>query len=89
MKGVKEYLVRLGTLSTFRLDQSAEKLARSEKQCVARVIAHVAEISRRKAYLELGYKNLFDYCTKHLGFSEGSTYLRTQVARICRFSLRS
>ena len=84
MKCFEEYFGDLERLSIQRLDQSAEKLIASEKECVAQVIAHLAEMSRRKAHLELGYKNLFDYCTKHLGLSEGSTYLRIHVAKVGR-----
>jgi len=36
---------------------SAEKLVCAEKQNVAKLIAHIAEMSRRKVALELGYKS--------------------------------
>ncbi len=55
---VKTYFERLESLSTEELDSSAEKLVRAEKRNVALVIAHIAEMSRRKGYLERGYKNL-------------------------------
>ena len=48
---VKAYFESLEGLSTEALDQSAEKLVREEKRSVALVIAHIAEISRRKADL--------------------------------------
>jgi hypothetical protein len=47
------------------------------------LIAHLAEVSRRRLHLELGYRSLFDYCTKSLGLSEGCTWLRIQVSRVC------
>ncbi len=84
MKCFKEYFGRLARLSTPVLNRAAGKLVASEKQCVARVVAHLSEISDRKAHLELGYKSLFDYSVKHLGLSEGCAYLRIQVANICR-----
>ena len=46
-------------LSTEELDSSTERLVRAEKRNVALVIAHIAEMSRRKGHLERGYKNLF------------------------------
>ena len=64
MKCFNEYVGGLARLSTEMLDRSVEKLVRAEKECVARVIAHLAEISRRKAHLELGYKSLFEYGVK-------------------------
>jgi hypothetical protein len=54
------------------------------KRCVAALIAHLAEIAERKAHLELGYKDLFDYGVRRLGLSEGSVYLRLQVAGASR-----
>ena len=81
---MKTYFERLESLSTEELDRSAEKLVRAEKRNVALVIAHIAEISRRKGHLERGYKNLFEYCTRRLNLSEGSVARRIQVANVSR-----
>ncbi len=81
MSAFKEYLGELANLSELELQQSAERLIAVEKQHMAWVIAHLAEISRRKSYLELGHSSLFDYCTRRLGLGEGPAYLRMQVAR--------
>ena len=51
---------------------------------MALVIAHIAEMSRRKGHLEYGYKNLFDYCARRLKLSEGSVARRIQVANVSR-----
>ncbi len=80
----KTYCETLEGLSTEELDRSAEKLVRAEKRNVALVIAHIAEMSRRKGHLECGYKNLFEYCTRRLHLSEGSVALRIQVANVSR-----
>ena len=80
----KTYFETLEGLSTEELDHSAEKLVRAEKRNVALVIAHIAEMSRRKGHLERGYKNLFEYCTRRLHLSEGSVALRIQVANVSR-----
>jgi hypothetical protein len=84
MNKVKAYFKTLEGLSTTALDQSAEKVVRAEKRNVALVIAHIAEISRRKADLECGYKNIFDYSVKRLKLSEGSVARRLQVANVSR-----
>ena len=60
----KTYLKTLEGLSTDELDRSAEKLVHAEKRNVALLIAHIEEISRRRGHLELGYRNLFEYCTR-------------------------
>jgi hypothetical protein len=78
------YFRTLEALSTEELDRSAEKLVRAEKRNVSLVIAHIAEMSRRKGALERGYKNLFDYCVRRLNLSEGSVALRIQVANVSR-----
>ena len=80
---MKTYFERLESLSTEELD-STEKLVRAEKRNVALVIAHIAEMSRRKGHLERGYKNLFDYCVRRLRLSEGSVARRIQVANVAR-----
>ncbi len=41
-------------LSIEELSRGAEKLARGERRLTAALIAHIAEISRRKGHLELG-----------------------------------
>jgi hypothetical protein len=83
-KKIKAYFKTLEGLTTKALDQSVEELVRTEKRNVALVIAHIAEISRRKAELECGYKNIFEYCVKRLNLSEGSVARRLQVANVAR-----
>ena len=83
-KKVEAYFERLEKLSTEELDQEAQKCLLSEQRSVACVIAHLAEISRREAHLRLGFTSLFDYGVRRLGLSEGSVYLRMQVANVAR-----
>jgi hypothetical protein len=78
------YFETLEDLSTEELDRSVERLVCAEKRNVALVIAHIAEMSRRKGYLERGYKSLFEYCTRRLNLSEGSVARRMQVANVSR-----
>ena len=82
MEKMKMYVERLEGLSTEEPDHSIEKLVRAEKRSLALVIAHIAEMSRRKGHLERGYKNLFEYCTRRLNLSEGSVARRLQVANV-------
>ena len=56
---IKAYFETLEGLSAEELSESVEKLVRTEKRNVALVIVHIAEMSRRKAELACGYKNLF------------------------------
>src|SRR5688572_23605380 len=75
---------KLELLSTQELDRSVAELVQVENRNVALVIAHITELSRRKGDLKLGYPNLFVYCVKKLGLSEGSVALRMQVANVAR-----
>ena len=84
MEKMKTYFETLERLSTEELDRATEKLVCAEKRNMALVIAHIAEMSRRKGHLERGYKNLFEYCTRRLNLSEGSVAKRIQVANVCR-----
>jgi hypothetical protein len=80
----RAYLETLEGLSTEDLDRSAWKLVCTEKRNAALVVAHIAEMSRRKGALERGYRNLFEYCTRRLNLSEGSVALRIHVANVSR-----
>jgi 5-methylcytosine-specific restriction endonuclease McrA len=81
---MKAYFQMLERLSTEELDRSIESLVRVEKRNVALMIAHIAEIARRRGHVERGYKNLFEYCTRRLNLSEGSVARRIQVANVSR-----
>ena len=80
----KSYFAKLERLSCAELDRSAEKLVLAENGNVAKLIAHIAEISARKTALELGYKNLFEYCVQRLNLSEGAVPARIHVANVSR-----
>ncbi len=51
---IKAYFESLERLSTEELDDSIEKLVRVEKRNVALMIAHIAEMARRKAISSAG-----------------------------------
>ena len=78
------YFTKLEQLSSDELVRSAEKLVFSENATIAKLIAHLAEMSSRKTALKLGYKSLFDYCIKRLNLSEGAVPARIHVANVSR-----
>ncbi len=81
---IVHYARRLEGLSTAELSRGAKKLVAIERRRTAALIAHLAEISRRKGHVELGYKNLVDYCAIRLRLGKGSVWSRTQVANVSR-----
>lgn len=56
----------------------------NERRATARVVAHLAEIERRRLHLQCGYSSLFDYCLRRLALSEGEAFRRVAAARLAR-----
>ena len=63
---------------------AAEKLVVSENTSIAKLIAHLAEMSSRKTALKLGYSSLYHYCIECLNLSEGAVPARIHVANVSR-----
>lgn len=59
----------------------AKQLVQGECEATAVLVAHLAEIDRRKLYLGEGCSSLFTYCTDILHLSESAAYNRIQAAR--------
>ncbi len=78
------YFTKLEKLSSDALLRSAEKLVVSENTNIAKLIAHLAEMSSRKTALKLGYTSLYQYCIEGLNLSEGAVPARIHVANVSR-----
>jgi hypothetical protein len=76
--------VNLQRLSNEELDQNLKFLVRQEREILSEILEHICEIDRRKFYLQMAYSSLFDYLTKHLGYSAGSAQRRIDAARLVR-----
>ncbi|PIT99630.1 MAG: hypothetical protein COT74_11590, partial [Bdellovibrionales bacterium CG10_big_fil_rev_8_21_14_0_10_45_34] len=48
-----------------------KSLVQKERELLTEVLQHMREIDRRKLFSDLGYRSLFDYAVKELGYSEG------------------
>ncbi len=70
-------------LSSPKLEEQTERLAKREHQQGARLIAHLAEVSTRRLYRQQAGGSLFKYCTIQLGLTESCAALRIQVSRFC------
>ncbi len=55
--------------------------AKTEQSLTLQVIELIAEIDRRKLYLDFGYGSIFDFVTKDLGYEPTSAMRRIQAAR--------
>lgn len=56
-------------------------LVSQERDGVADIIEHLAEVDRREIVVDAGYSTLFDYCVKTLHYSEAAAFLRIRAAR--------
>ena len=78
------YFTKLEKLSSEELLHSAETLVVSENTSIAKLIAHLAEMSSRKTALKLGYSSLYQYCIERLNLSEGAVPARIHVSNVSR-----
>ena len=62
--------------------QNFSNLVTQEREATASVVAHLAEIDRRKLYAREGYASLFGYITEKYHYCGGSAYRRIQAARL-------
>ena len=52
-----------------------------ERDALADVLAHIAEVEARKLYVPAGYESMHDYCVRGLHLSKDSAYKRITAAR--------
>ena len=71
----------LRTLSNLDLLSNLERLNRRERRINALVLLYLSEIDTRELYLPMGYSSLFDFCTKHLGYTRATAGRRIRAAR--------
>ncbi|HEX6324913.1 MAG TPA: HNH endonuclease signature motif containing protein, partial [Vicinamibacterales bacterium] len=71
-------------LSDQQLVEQADRFALDERQSTANLVASLAELDARRLYLPLGYRSLFEYCTRRHHLSEHSALNRIEVARASR-----
>jgi hypothetical protein len=77
-------LADAATLSDEALLRRLEDLARSTRESTAELIAHLAELARRKAHCSEGEGSLFRHCTRVLRLSEAATCNRLAAAYAAR-----
>jgi len=58
-----------------------DQIVSQDRKLTLRLLVNLHDIEHNKFYLELGYGSMFDYCTQHLKWSEGSAVRRIRSAR--------
>ncbi len=71
-------------LSDAELTAQVMRLVHAEREATVELIAHLAELDRRRLYLAAGHSSLFVYCTRVLHLSEHAAYRRIEAARLAR-----
>ncbi len=61
--------------------QGFSRLVVRDQRNTATLIAYIAEIDRRKLYLELAYPSMFAFCTERFGMSEAIAHKRIRGGR--------
>ena len=72
----------LEALTNSEIDARMGRLAKSERKITHLVLLHIAEVQRRKMYLDYGLTSIFQYLTKRHGYCESSAYLRMDAAKV-------
>ncbi len=84
----QEILSLVARLSNTELVARVKHLTARERQAMASLIAHLAEMDRRRLYFAEGCSSMYTYCTQVLHLSEHAAYGRIEAARAARrFSL--
>jgi len=79
-----ESMSRIAALPDSELLDRIARLASDERSATAALVAHLAEMDRRRLHLGQGYASLFNYCTQALHLSEHAAYNRIEAARAVR-----
>jgi len=71
-------------METPQLIRRIEALVRKETEATVELLQYLGELDSRRAYEGLGYSSLFDFCTRHLKYSEPGASRRISCARVMR-----
>src|SRR5690242_7786636 len=69
-------------LTSEALAARIDALIATERLSTLELLAHLAELDRRKLYVTLGFGSFFAYCTGHLRLTNGAAFRRTTAARL-------
>lgn len=83
-RGMREGMTALSSVSDLELRERLSAAVSTERVAAADVVYHLAELDRRKLYLEDACSSLFAYCVERLGYSEDGANKRVRVARLAQ-----
>jgi len=71
----------LKSVSDVALINRLKILVEQEKHLTLKILPHIVELKRRSLYRDLGFRSLYDYCTRELKYSESGAMRRICAAR--------
>jgi len=74
----------LSHLSDASLQRDLVALVAKDRATTAELLAHLAELDRRRLYRARGYDSLYEYCVRELKLSEDAAKKRIRAARTAR-----
>jgi len=80
--GITDLKVELKKLENTKLNEKVKSLAVQERKLTQVILEHIAEVDRRRLFLDMAYPSLFDYLTKEIGYSSGAAQRRIDAARL-------
>ena len=81
IEGIRFLRAELQSYDNRQLLSKLRNLNNRERNLKVKILFYLREIDRRKLYLELGFGSMFDFCTKHLGYSRSAACRRIRAAR--------
>jgi len=70
----------------FDLHNQTLALVQEERRLTGQIVINLQKISDQNLHLKMGYRSLFDYCTRALGYSESCAYRRISAVKVSRFA---
>lgn len=74
--------MNLRHLTDSALVRATDSIARQEREILTQLLYHLHEINFRRLFSALGYKSLFEYCVKKLGYPEDQAYRRINAMKL-------
>src|SRR5439155_1415906 len=74
-------LASLSRLSPGSLTDRLYELRTQERALLLELLWHIAEVDRRRLYLEMAFPSLFAFATGFLGYTKAAAFRRTTAAR--------
>jgi len=79
---MKKWTLEIRKLNDQNLMSRTENLVQVERELLTEVLHYLHEILRRRLFSALGYKSLFDFCVRRLGYSEDQAYRRIAAMKL-------